>query len=92
MGIFGLFKSKKEKFRSHVRACFDESVQDVVKREGAALKDPFFGGMMVQAAIASMYQTLKNDPKLVLFAGSSDFDPYEIIEEECRRALNKYLE
>lgn len=92
MGLFGLFKSKEEKFRDHVRACFDESVENVVKEHGDMVKDPMFGGMMVQSAIASVYQTLKNDPKLSLFANISDFNPLEIIEEECKRALDKYLE
>ena len=26
MGLLGLFKSKKEKFRTHVRDCFEESL------------------------------------------------------------------
>lgn len=92
MGLFGLFKSKKEKFRTHVRACFDESVKDVIIEHGDTINDPMIGGMMVQAAIGSIYQTLKNDPKLSIFANMSNFNPYEIIEEECQRALNKYLE
>lgn len=92
MGLFGLFKSKEEKFRTHVRDCFDESVKDVIKEHRDTIKDPFFGGMMVQAAIGSVYQSLKNDPKLSLFANMSNFNPYEIIEEECQRALKKYLE
>lgn len=92
MGLFGLFKTKEEKFRLHVRNLFDESVQNVINEHGDMIKDPMFGGMMVQAAIGSVYQTLKNDPKLSLFAKTSDFDPLEIIEEECKRAMGKYLE
>ena len=92
MGLFGLFKSKEEKFRSHVRACFDESVKDVLKNKGDAVKDPLFGGMMIQTAIGSVYQTMINDHKLHLFALKSNFDPIKIVEEECQRALNKYLE
>lgn len=92
MGLFGLFKSKEEKFRSHVRACFDESVNDVIKKNGDTVKNPLFGGMMIQAAIGSVYQTMINDPKLHLFAIKSNFDPIKIVEEECNRALSKYLE
>ncbi len=92
MGLFGLFKSKEEKFRTLVRDCFDESVKNVIKEHRDTIKNPLFGGMMVQAAIGSVYQSLKNDPKLSLFANMSNFNPYEIIEEECQRALEKYLE
>lgn len=92
MGLFGLFKSKEEKFRSHVRACFDESVKNVIKEKGDAVKNSLFGGMMIQAAIGSVYQTMINDPKLHLFALNSDFNPQKIVEEECNRALSKYLE
>ena len=92
MGLFGLFKSKEKKFRSHVRACFDESVKNVIKEKGDAVKDPLFGGMMIQAAISSVYQTMINDPKLHLLAIKSNFDPLQIVEEECKRALDKYLE
>lgn len=91
MGLFGLFKSKKEKFRDKVRSCFDESVKKVIRKYGNIKKDPLFGGMMVQAAIGSVYQTLKSDPKLYLLGIMSDFDPLEIIDEERERALNKYL-
>ena len=92
MGLFGFFKSKEEKFRSHVRACFDESVKNVCKEKGDAIKDPLFGGMMIQTAIGSVYQKMINDPKLHLFALKSSFDPIKIVEEECNRALSKYLE
>ena len=93
MGLFGLFKSKnfkskEEEFRYHVRASYDASVQKVVNENADMIQVPMFGGMMVQAAIASVYQSLKNDPKLSLI---TSFEPLEIIEEECKRALDKYL-
>ena len=92
MGLFGLFKSKEEKFRSHDRACFDESVKNEIKEKGYAVKDPLFGGMMVQAAIGSVCQKIDQDHKLHLFALKSDINPQKIVEEECNRALSKYLE
>jgi hypothetical protein len=96
MGIFSIFKSKKEQFREHVRACFDESVKKTIKENRDVFNDSsmggFAGGLMVQASITSVYQTLKNEPRLVLLAAKSDFDPYQIIEEECKYALRKYLE
>lgn len=48
--------------------------------------------MMIQAAIGSVYRTMINDPKLHLFALKSNFDPIKIVEEECNKALSKYLE
>lgn len=92
MGLFGLFRSEEEKFRHHVRACFDESVNNAIKRDKDLIKEPLFGGMMVQAAIGSMYQTLKNDPRLILYANKANFNPVDVIEEECQRALDRYLE
>ena len=92
MGLFGFFKSKEEQFRSHIRDCFEESVKNTIKEKGDLLKEPMFGGLMIQAAIGPMYQTLKNDPKLGILSVKYDFDPYEIIEEECKRTMNKYLE
>lgn len=92
MGLFGFFKSKEERFRIHVRACFDESVKNVIKEKGDTVKHPLFGGMMIQTAIGSIYQTMKDDPTLYTFSLKTDFDPYQILEEEYKRAMNKYLE
>lgn len=91
MGLFGLFKSKEEKFRSHVRACFDECVKNAIKKKGS-VKDPLFDGMKVEIAIALVYKTMINDPKLFLVALKSDLDTIKIVEEERDRALSKYLD
>ena len=92
MGFLDFFRSKEQKYRSLVRAVFDEQVKNTIRENRDLVMNPLFGGMVIQAAIGSAYQTLMNEPKLVLFALQSNFNPYAVIEEECRRALNNYLE
>ena len=92
MELFGLFKSEEEKFRSKVRACFDESVDKLFKEKGDAVKNPLFGGLLIKTAIGAVYQSMINDPGLHLLALKLNFDPIKIVEEECNRALSKYLE
>lgn len=58
MGLFGLFQSNEEKLRSKIRTSFDECVERTVRENGDIIKEPMFGGMMIQAAIGSLYQSL----------------------------------
>lgn len=90
MAFGNLFKSKEELFRTHVRACFDESVKGAVKNNMDVFKDLLCGGLTIQTAIVNVYQKMINEPTLQLFAAKSSFDPIKIIKEECTRALSKY--
>lgn len=48
-------------------------------------------GIMVQAAIADFYKSMKDHPALWMLCNKLGVDYDTILEEECRRALNKYL-
>ena len=93
MGIFDLFKRKSdgEKLRLKIRTGFDECVKDVLKEHRDVLNDPLFGGLMVEAAIASFYQSIKEDSVLWLIADQIGIDYDQIVDEERDRAIRKYL-
>lgn len=56
-----------------------------------ALMTVFMLGIMVQAAIADFYKSMKDHPALWMLCNKLGVDYDTILEEECRRALNKYL-
>lgn len=91
MGIFNIFKKKstEEIFRSKVREAFENSVQNAMKHLNG---DMLFDGMMIQVAIGSMRKALLESPELQIFGLSQNWNPEEIIDEEFRRAMSKYLE
>lgn len=96
MGVFDLFrrllgKSDDEKFRLKIRTGFDECVKDVLKDNRDMLNDPLFGGLMVETAIASFYQSIKGDSTLWLIANQTGIDFDQIVDEERDRAIRKYL-
>lgn len=89
MGLFDFFKSDEDKVRSKIRKGFDGCVRTAVNSAGT--NDSFMLGIMVQAAIADFYKSMKDNPTLWLLCNKLGLDYNTILEEECRRALNKYL-
>ena len=89
MGLFDFFKSDEEKVRSKIRKGFDGCVRTAVKSAGT--NDSFMLGIMVQAAIADFYKSMKDHPAIWMLCNKLGVDYDTILEEECRRALNKYL-
>lgn len=91
MAIFDIFKKRTpdEEFRKKVREAFEESVRDV---KGKLNGDPLFDGMMIKASIGCMRKALIDAPELNILGIIQDWDPMQIIDEECKRVLHKYLE
>lgn len=91
MGLFSIFKKKspEEVFRKKVRKAFESSVKDA---KSQLMGDPMFDGMIVQAAIGTMRQSLLNVPELQILGLTQSWSPEMIIDEECKRVLAKYLE
>lgn len=48
-------------------------------------------GMIVESAIGSFYQSLKQESALALMCGQFGLDYDSLHKEECQRALKKYL-
>lgn len=95
MALWNFFKkekSKEDKFREQIRSGFDESVKNAVNGNRDLINDPLFGGMLVQGAIGNYYQSMKSDSMLWLLANQIGLDYDKILEDECNRALKKYLE
>ena len=88
--MFDLFKKKstKDLFRLKVRNAFEESVKDVSKHLNG---DLLFDGLMVQAAIGNVRKALLEAPEIHILGLYQDWIPEEIIDEECGRAMDKYL-
>lgn len=91
MGLFSIFKKKsnEEVFRSKVRNAFEDSVRDTMKHLNG---DKMFDGLMIQAAIGTMRKALLESPELQILGLSQNWSPEEIIDDECRRVMSKYLE
>ena len=47
---------------------------------------------MVKAAIASLYQDLKNNDRIEALCSINGLDYQSILEDECNKALQRYLE
>lgn len=75
-------------FRSKVRDVFEESVKNAKKHLSG---DMLFDGMIIQAAIGNARKALLAHPLLQPFGLSQNWFPEEIIDEECRKVMNKYL-
>ena len=90
MSIFNLFrkKSTEEVFREKVRDAFEESVRDAKKHLNGNM---LFDGMILQASIGTMRQSLLDSPELQILGLSQNWSPEIIIDEECKRVMNKYL-
>ena len=88
MALFN--QSNEESLRQKIRDGFDDSVKDALRETG--LNDPLFGGLIVESAIGSFYQSMKDEPILKLISDKLGLDYDSLLEEELKRALNKYLE
>ena len=82
--------SVESTLREKIASGFDTSVRNAIKDLGS--NDPFIGGLMVKAAIANLCQELKNSDRMEALCSISGLDYQSILEDECRKALQKYLE
>lgn len=89
--VFNLFKKKKAEdvFRKKVSDAFEESVRIAEKK---LTGNPMFDGMIVQTAIGSTRKFLIESPELQVLGMMADWIPEQIIDEECKRVMQKYLE
>ena len=91
MSMFGLFarKTPENQLREKIRKEFDIAAQEALKQ---GLKDPFLGAMMVQASVGSLYQELKKSTEMEILCNLQGIDYQTMLEEECNKILEKYLE
>lgn len=92
MGFLDFFKrtkSAEEIFRMNIRDAFKQCVADTKPH---MIGDKMMDGLLVQAAIGSTYQSLKNASEMqVVGLMAQGWMPETIIEEELQRVLKKYL-
>lgn len=89
MGLFDFFKSDEDKVRSKIRKGFNGCVKTAVKSAGT--NNDLMLGVIVNATIADFYKFMKDNPSLSVLCNKLGLDFNAILEEECQRALNKYL-
>lgn len=94
MSIFDIFRpTPEQKMRKSIRRGVEAAVKNAVRESG---NDAFFSGMMVQAAIATYFDSIKKSGEFSALALMSQisgkWDAYRILEEEEKRAINKYLQ
>lgn len=90
MGLLDLFKKEKPEdvFRKKVRDAFEESVKDT---KNQLMGEPMLDGMLIQAAIGTMRLSLLEAPELQALGLMSNWNSEQIIDEECKRVVRKYL-
>lgn len=85
--------ANSNQYEMHVRKMFSDTFDDAVRDVADdAMKDPFLGGMMVQAAIGTTYDSLKNNDQLEGIGMMMGLDIQEILEDECQKAMKRFLE
>lgn len=90
MGIFDfLFETKESKLKKQIRISFNDSVSKVCMEANS--KDPLFRDLMIRTAIANLYDAFKKESTLYVIASAQGLDFDEILDDECKRAMNKYL-
>lgn len=91
MGLLDLFKkpSLKDQLRLKIRQAFNDAVKDASKN---LMNDPMMDGLLVQAAIGELYQSLKGNRTMQVECAKQGFDYESLLEEECNRALKTYLQ
>lgn len=88
--MFRLFKSDSDKIRQKIHEGFEDVVKNTVKH--SKINDPVLLGLMVQAAIGSFYQGMKGDATMLALCYAKGIDYASILEDECKKTLNKYLQ
>lgn len=88
--MFGLFQSDADKIRQKIHEGFEDAVKSAVKHSGN--NDPMFLGLMVQAAIGSFYQSMKGNATMIVLCDAKGIDYESILEDECKKTLDKYLQ
>lgn len=86
----GQQKTSEQAIREQLRDTFDDNVKFVF--EDCTSRDPLLDGLRVEAAIATVYQTLKGEPVLSHLCSFQGIDYNKILDEECTKALKRYLE
>lgn len=84
--------SNEGKVRQMIRNGFEDYVRKYANDNADILSDPMVGGIMLQGAVGSYYQSLKKEQNLHVLASKMGIDIDAILDEECQRVLNKYLE
>ena len=91
--MFNFFKKKpasvETKIRKKLATSFDELVLETVSKSDT--NNPMLG-LMVQATIANLYQSLKDSSELNYLCQINGLDYSSILDDECNKALHKYLE
>lgn len=82
--------SVESTLRKKIASSFDTSVRDAIKYLGSNV--PLFMGLMVKAAIGYLYQALKNSNEMEVLCSINGLDYQSILEDECNKSLQKYLE
>lgn len=91
MGLFDVFRTNdsETKLRRRLEAEFENCVQTALNKR---IGEPMLDAMLVQAAVGSFYQSMKDAKELETFCIMEGLDYQEILSEECTKVLNKYLQ
>lgn len=91
MGIFDPFRKKKtpeELLRKKIRDGFSIAINNALKKK---FDDPLLDGLLLKAAISAFYQTMKYNDTLHIMSGMYNANSTEILEEELKYVLNKWI-
>ena len=85
MGLFGLFKTKEEKFRAEVRKRFDKSVKKVIEKFKEEEYVSPYCSLQIDSALGTVHSEFLCF--IILHSGSEQTILNAILEEEYTRAI-----
>lgn len=89
--VLSLLKTvnKKRIVKEKIDKTFDESVENIIQNE--LTNDPLTDGILVQANIVSLYQSLKEDKTLMIYADFSEKEYEQMLNDILKEKMQKYL-
>ena len=77
--------------RSSIRKGLEEHMTKTMQKHGDLMNDPFTGGLMVEAAIGTYFQSIRKQNVLYVIASHFGIDLDSVLDDEINRAQSKYL-
>ena len=86
-----VYNKHEEQIRTSIRKGFEQHMAHTIRNHGDIMKDPLMGGLMVEAAITTYFESLRKQDALYVIASNFDIDLDSVLDDECDRVLKKYI-
>ncbi len=91
MGLSSFYSKRNpaDILEEKVRETYKNTVERILRE---CRENEFLAGIMVQSAIASTYDALKQDKDLLLLSGLTELEYENMMERICKEILDIYLQ